>query len=111
MSKLKVKLIKVGDTILCAKVLEQCESLRGKRDLYKSDNFVIHSDINPELRPQDFYIQGRERTRDKDLARYTFSCQKYRDEMHDFIIEAVNYINKEDSQEDQDEDIETTIVG
>lgn len=91
--KLKIELQKVFDTGLAARVIEQPDY--GLHDiLFQDDNSILTVSTYHYLHfcERFFYIATRKQT--NEIASYNFTNTKNRDKMHDFILEAVEHINK-----------------
>lgn len=109
MSKLKIKLYKIEDTGLAMKVLKQSKNLRGKGNLYDKGVYAFCSLESPELYDNSCSIQGGWREKDDNIVFNNFISEKDRNNMHDFIVEAVKHINSE-SRESEGSGVEVTIA-
>lgn len=92
--KLEIELMKIWDKGLAMRVLHQDESLRGKGVLYERGGMRIESVTQPEIRRNTLYVRGKAHSFDSEVAARGYAFQVERDEMHDFILEAIEHINR-----------------
>lgn len=92
--KLEIELMKIWDRGLAMRVLHQDESLRGKGVLYERGGMRIESVTQPEIRRNTLYVRGKAHSFDSEVAARGYASQTERDEMHDFILKAIEYINR-----------------
>ena len=99
MSKLlDLKLTKHGERGLSVEILHQEESLRSKGstvELYRRDGMTVQSKHIPDLTPETLYLKGTEKDEDFYTPQHFFASRSKRDKMHDFILEALEHINKD----------------
>lgn len=91
--KLEIELMKIWDRGLAMRVLHQDESLRGKGVLYERGGMRIESATQPEIRFTRCYVKGSHKHLDAEPVFTVYPSQAERDTMHDFILEAIEYIN------------------
>lgn len=93
--KLKIELLKVFHTGLAVRVLEQPE-FPSPQTLYKNDTYIfgtyyhIHFHLH-QLGESCLYISSE---LDGRAVYHNFDTTEKRDKMHDFILEAVEHINR-----------------
>ena len=100
MSKLlDLKLTKHGVRGLSVEILHQEESLRASGEkpvtIFEQLGFRIISVAKPEMMFNALFLRGHNKDADFISPQYLFSTTEQRDKMHDFILEALEHINKD----------------
>lgn len=100
MSKLlDLKLTKHGERGLSAEILHQDESLRASDEkpatIFEQMGFKIKSVSRPEMMFSTLFLRGSNKDADFISPQNLFSTTEQRDKMHDFILEALEHINKD----------------
>lgn len=92
---LDIELFVYGETLLVGKILHQDESLRGRKEIYKSEGFYVSSSSNPAMSYNTLYIRGSDASRDNTPLHSPFDNP---DELEKYVCnvkKALAVINKE----------------
>lgn len=95
--KLKIELNLKGTTI-SGRVLEQDEEFRGDRfeKYIITDNIVKIKSLDlPQLKCENFYIRGKDKSKDSTIFGYTYQRTERAEKIYKHIIDLVNELNGE----------------
>lgn len=95
--KLKIELNLKGTTI-SGRVLEQDEEFRGDRfeKYIITDNIIKIKSLDlPQLKCENFYIRGKDKSKDSTIFGYTYQRTGRAEKVYKHIIDLVNEVNGE----------------
>jgi hypothetical protein len=95
--KLKIELNLKGTTI-SGRVLEQDEEFRGDRfeKYIITDNIIKIKSLDlPQLKCENFYIRGKDKSKDSTIFGYTYQRTERAEKIYKHIIDLVNELNGE----------------
>ena len=95
--KLKIEL-KLEDKTISGRVLEQDEEFRGDRfeKYIITDNIVKIKSLDlPQLKCENFYIRGKDKSKDSTIFGYTYQRTERAEKIYKHIIDLVNELNGE----------------
>ena len=97
--RLDLKLTKHGERGLSVEILHQDEGLRTSYPdfvtIFERLELKIKSVARPEITSNTLYLRGSNKEADFIRPQHLFSTTEQRDKMHDFILEALEHINKD----------------
>ena len=97
--RLDLKLTKHGERGLSVEILHQDESLRASDEkpatIFEQMGFKIKSVSRPEMMFSALFLRGGNKDADFISPQQLFSTTEQRDKMHDFILKALEHINKD----------------
>lgn len=95
--KLKIEL-KLDDKTISGRVLEQDAEFRGDRfeKYIITDNIVKIKSLDlPQLKCENFYIRGKDKSKDSTIFGYTYQRTERAEKIYKHIIDLVNELNGE----------------
>lgn len=95
--KLKIEL-KLDGTTISGRVLEQDAEFRGDRfeKYIITDNIVKIKSLDlPQLKCENFYIRGKDKSKDSTIFGYTYQRTERAEKIYKHIIDLVNELNGE----------------